>query len=48
MATNTVFKYSEACFYNPYISKWQSQEGWQEVEKWRAENPAWEKNIVRY
>ncbi|MCK9321702.1 MAG: grasp-with-spasm system SPASM domain peptide maturase, partial [Bacteroidales bacterium] len=27
------------CTYNPYIAKWQSEDGWISVEQWRAENP---------
>lgn len=30
---------SKACGYNPYIAKWQNEEGWISVEQWRIMNP---------
>jgi len=35
------------CPYNPYIAKWQGQEGWISVEQWRAENTDWEEKAIQ-
>lgn len=34
------------CGYNPYIAKWQHEEGWISVEQWREENPSWEEQAT--
>ncbi len=39
---NNVLSQPAKCGYNPYIAKWQGQEGWISVEQWRKENPGWE------
>jgi hypothetical protein len=31
---------------NPYIAKWQHEEGWISVEQWREENPNWEEQAI--
>ena len=35
------------CPYNPYIAKWEGEDGYITVEQWRSENPKWEKNAKR-
>jgi len=38
---NNPFSKPANCSYNPYICKWQGEEGWISVEQWRKENPDW-------
>ena len=42
-----IFSQPAKCPYNPYIAKWQGDDGYITVEKWRAENPNWEKMAKR-
>jgi len=35
------------CPYNPYIAKWEGEEGYITVEAWRKQNPNWEKKAKR-
>jgi SPASM domain peptide maturase of grasp-with-spasm system len=39
---NNILSQPAKCGYNPYIAKWQGQDGWISVEQWRKENPGWE------
>jgi radical SAM protein with 4Fe4S-binding SPASM domain len=36
--SETEYKYSTECGYNPYIAKWQDEEGWISVEQLQKEN----------
>jgi hypothetical protein len=36
--SETDYKYSTECGYNPYIGKWQDEKEWISVEQWRKEN----------
>lgn len=43
---NNIYSQPAKCGYNPYIAKWQNEEGWISVEQWRKENPEWEKQAI--
>ncbi|MDD2636847.1 MAG: grasp-with-spasm system SPASM domain peptide maturase [Bacteroidales bacterium] len=43
---NNLYSQPAKCEYNPYIAKWQSEDGWISVEQWRAENPGWEEQTI--
>jgi hypothetical protein len=36
-----IYSQPEKCSYNPYIAKWEGEEGWLSIEQWRKENPNW-------
>ena len=40
--SNDIYSQPAKCNYNPYIAKWEGQDGWISVEQWRNENPDWE------
>ena len=40
--------FKHECKYNPYIAKWQGEEGYITVEEWREKNPDWQKNLVKH
>lgn len=42
-----MYSQPEKCPYNPYIGKWEGENGYVAVEKWRAGHPNWEKNAKR-
>jgi len=44
--SNNIYSQPAKCGYNPYIAKWQNEEGWISVEQWRKENPEWEKQAI--
>ena len=44
---NNIYSQPAKCNYNPYIAKWQGQEGWISVEQWRAENTDWEEKAIQ-
>ena len=35
------------CTYNPYIAKWEKEQGYITVENWKTQNPNWEKYAQR-
>lgn len=39
---NDIYSQPAKCPYNPYIAKWQGQEGYITVEQWQKQNPNWE------
>lgn len=43
---NNIYSQPAKCGYNPYIAKWQNEDGWISVEQWRKENPEWEKQAI--
>ena len=43
---NNIYSQPAKCGYNPYIAKWQHEEGWISVEQWREENPNWEEQAI--
>ncbi|MDY0143800.1 MAG: grasp-with-spasm system SPASM domain peptide maturase [Bacteroidales bacterium] len=43
---NNIYSQPAKCGYNPYIAKWQNEEGWISVEQWRTENPGWEEQAI--
>jgi len=43
---NNIYSQPAKCGYNPYIAKWQHEEGWISVEQWREENPGWEEQAI--
>lgn len=42
-----IYSQPAKCPYNPYIAKWEGEEGYITVEQWRTENPNWEKKAKR-
>ena len=42
-----IYSQPARCGYNPYIAKWESEEGFIAVDQWKAENPNWEKKVKR-
>jgi len=45
--TKNICSQPAKCPYNPYIAKWEGEEGYITVEEWRAQNPNWEKKAKR-
>ncbi|MDR2917231.1 MAG: grasp-with-spasm system SPASM domain peptide maturase [Tannerella sp.] len=45
---DNIYSQPAKCKYNPYIAKWEGEQDYITVEKWREENPTWEKGIKRY
>ena len=45
---NNIYSQPAKCPYNPYIAKWEGEDGYITVEQWRAENPNWEKKAKRH
>lgn len=43
---NNIYSQPAKCGYNPYIAKWQREDGWISVEQWREENPGWEEQAI--
>ncbi len=43
---NNIYSQPAKCGYNPYIAKWQREDGWISVEQWRTENPGWEEQAI--
>ena len=43
-----IYSQPARCGYNPYIAKWENEQGYITIEKWREENSKWEKGIKRY
>lgn len=44
--SDNIYSQPAKCGYNPYIAKWQSEDGWISVEQWRIENPGWEEQAI--
>jgi len=42
-----IYSQPAKCPYNPYIAKWEGEDGYITVEQFRAENPSWEKKAKR-
>ncbi len=42
-----IYSQPAKCCYNPYIAKWQGEEGYITVEQWRVQNPKWETKAKR-
>jgi len=42
-----IYSQPAKCPYNPYIAKWEGEEGYITVEEWRTQNPNWEKKAKR-
>ncbi len=42
-----IYSQPAKCPYNPYIAKWEGEDAYITVERWRAENPLWEKKAKR-
>ncbi|MEI6766231.1 MAG: grasp-with-spasm system SPASM domain peptide maturase [Bacteroidota bacterium] len=45
---NNIYSQPAKCPYNPYLAKWQGDEGYITVEEWRHQNPDWEKSVERH
>lgn len=45
--TNEIYSQPEKCTYNPYIAKWENEEGYIPVELWRIQNITWENKAKR-
>ncbi len=43
--SNDLYSQPLKCNYNPYIAKWEAEEGYISVKQWRTENPDWKNNI---
>ncbi|MDD5569531.1 MAG: grasp-with-spasm system SPASM domain peptide maturase [Bacteroidales bacterium] len=44
---SNIYSQPAKCLYNPYIAKWEGEEGYIKVEDWRKQNPDWEKGLKR-
>jgi SPASM domain peptide maturase of grasp-with-spasm system len=45
---DNIYSQPAKCTYNPYIAKWQGEEGYVSVEEWRIQNSDWEKSVERH
>lgn len=44
---NDIYSQPMKCTYNPYICKWEGEEGYISVSEWRTQNPKWNKRKRR-
>jgi SPASM domain peptide maturase of grasp-with-spasm system len=44
---DSIYSQPAKCPYNPYIAKWEGEEGYLTVEAWREQNPNWKKKAKR-